>query len=203
MRRASVPRIVRIAKRTMHRGRSRLQEDQGGGPKAWSLLRRILQNAKEIRAQSRRSTGDGYQRSRIQTEASHGRRGCTGCDGRRFVGTMLGTEGRIICAHAKAADTTELVPVVEVADREWTAKSALVTGRGEPSRTGRDAGPGREAKFGRPPSGLRALRMLGEALPHLHGRRLKESQRAIGFFSPTGHMKGRAKAAENWGDLRT
>ncbi len=123
-------------------------------------------------------------------------------DGRRYVGTLVGTEGCVTCAYAKPADTTELVIVVEMTDRDWIVKFSEEVGLTPPPEMGRDVSPKRKAKFRRAPSGLRALRILKEILPYLYGQRLREAQRAIEYFSPSGHVKGMVRAAEIWGDLR-
>lgn len=102
-------------------------------------------------------------------------------DGRRFVGTLLGTEGCITCAYASATDTTELALIVEMTDWEWVARFAYVAGSSEPSRTGRKTKPNHKPLFRRAPTGLRALRILVEVLPCLYGQRLREARRAIEY----------------------
>ena len=124
-------------------------------------------------------------------------------DGRRFVGTLTGTEGCVTCAYCVKADMTELVLVVEMTDRDWIVEFARTVGLSMPPLSGRGVGPNRKPKFRRSPSGRRALRILNEVLPFLYGQRLKEAERALEFFSPSGSVKGRVKAAQIWGDLRS
>ncbi|MBI2649449.1 MAG: helix-turn-helix domain-containing protein [Thaumarchaeota archaeon] len=122
---------------------------------------------------------------------------------RRFVGTMIGTEGSISCSYDAEELDTALVIIVEMTDREWVARFAEAIRVSPP----RDKGqaillPNRRPKFRRGASGLRALRILVEVMPYLYGQKLLEAKRAVEYFSPTGYTEGCHRAAEIWGGIR-
>ncbi|MDV3293522.1 MAG: hypothetical protein LYZ70_04565 [Nitrososphaerales archaeon] len=122
-------------------------------------------------------------------------------EARVFVATMIGTEGCITCTYNKRQNQTELVLRIDMTDREWVAKYATTVGLSPPPVEGRYHGEHRRRIFTRNPMGLRALRILKEILPYLYGTKRQEASRAIGFFSPTGYVKGIHRPAEIFGDL--
>jgi hypothetical protein len=111
-------------------------------------------------------------------------------EARIFIATMIGTEGSVTCSYNKRQDQTQLVLRLDMTDREWVAKFAAVVGLSPPRLEGRYHGENRRRIFTRNPMGLRALRILNEALPYLCGTKKEEAIRAIGFFSPSGYKKG-------------
>jgi hypothetical protein len=115
---------------------------------------------------------------------------------RSGVGGLVQGEGSILTHYAKSNDSTTLVVQVSMTDQAPVFAFSDMIGLPRPSKPKPSSNRRHRAKWWRAATGLRALRVLREIQPFLVGGKLKEAEKAIALFGPTGYHHGCLRAID-------
>jgi hypothetical protein len=114
---------------------------------------------------------------------------------RAWSASLFGGEGCIAANYNERLDRTYLVTVLRMSDKEWVDHFSRLVGF---SASGERRKGEYKTQWDRTLVGKRALRFLVEILPYLYGGKKAEALRAIEFFSPSGHRRGRHSSLKIW-----
>jgi hypothetical protein len=117
-------------------------------------------------------------------------------EGRSWVGGFVQGEGSTLTHYVRSNDYTVLVLMVTGTDPAPILEFSDLVGLPRPLQPK----PNREQrpKWWRETTGLRAVQVLREIQPFLVGEKLREVEKALILFSPSGYRKGCHRAADVW-----
>lgn len=108
---------------------------------------------------------------------------------RAWVGALVQGEGSIGFHYIKVSDSTTLNIDMRMTDSEPVFRFADLCGLSRPERAKKR--PNRWQPIWRKNiAGIRALRILKEIQPFLVGQKLREAEKAFGFFDSNGYRRG-------------
>jgi hypothetical protein len=116
---------------------------------------------------------------------------------RGWSGGMVQGEGGIIAHYSKRVNVTALDVRIAMTDPDPVFKLCDLFGVARPAKS-LPRQPRRKPNWECDVGGLRAYRVLQEILPFLFGGKLKEAERALQFFAPSGYRKGRFGGFDIW-----
>ena len=108
---------------------------------------------------------------------------------RAWVGALIQGEGCIETYYVKVSDSTTINLAVRMTDPEPVFRFADLCGLSRPARP-RVRPRGLQPVWCKNIAGLRAVRILQEALPFLVGEKRREAERALNFFDSNGYRRG-------------
>jgi len=117
--------------------------------------------------------------------------------GRAWSGGTVQGEGGVIAHYSKKVDVTALDVRIAMTDPGPVFRLCDLFGIARPAKS-LPKEPNRKPKWECVVGGLRAYRVLQEILPFLFGGKLKEAERALQFFAPSGYHKGRFGGFDIW-----
>jgi hypothetical protein len=117
---------------------------------------------------------------------------------KKLVGGLVQGEGSILSHYVESNDFTTLVLMVSMTDPAPVFGFSDLVGLPRPLKPKPSSNPKYRPKWWRETTGLRALQVLREIQPFLVGEKLREAEKALILFSPTGYRRGCFRAVDVW-----
>jgi hypothetical protein len=116
---------------------------------------------------------------------------------RAWVGGLIQGEGCIQSHYIKSTDSTTLDIVVSMTDPAPVFKFADLCGLPRPAKP-RNRKRDYKPLWAKSISGVRAYRLLRDALPFLDGEKRREAETALVFFDTNGYRRGHFIPVDIW-----
>jgi hypothetical protein len=117
---------------------------------------------------------------------------------RSWVGGFVQGEGSTLTHYVRSNDSTVLVLTVSGTDSVPIFEFSDLVGLPRPLQPKPNSNREQRSKWWRETTGLRALQVLREIQPFLVGEKLREAEKALILFSPSGYRHGCYRAVDIW-----